>query len=692
MFPSLSSSMRMLALPLLLCGALVAQPDVIVGDITGPSNYSTDPGYDAFSLGTTSCNIGTSNLTWISSTNQHPVIGGNLYKYDSANNGRFTMVGMSWLKHGFGALQQNLCGSCSGSGNFQALGVGCSDPYTSSRNGGQSPLGPRSQVNASTGFFPYPPANPSWSGNTDRRLKVPTTLLDTGSVYVAEAQYIQPEDAGADNDDNNASYRLASMSGGPANYSLSFSGPTVREQPAINAWAALDPGVVVDTQQIAGADGGLVSLGVKRIDNGNGTFHFEVCLHNLNAHDALSGVAFNFASGVTISNQGFHAPEWHSNETYNNNAWLDTTTSTSAVWMVDGSPASAANMIRWGTSFSFWFDATDSDILSVSVDLDSGGSISFGPPPFPTEAWETNDAAASLAIDGNSANDPFVGPIQVSLATGVQYGVDMGGASGLPFELYLTGVGAVPSFYVSADDEIVNLNVFDPSFFGLFGGAGNMPAGGNLNFQFNLPSAAFYAGQVWSVTPASVEGFSLSAATELDVMPLPRVVVECNGGNSYTANPDGFWRVTHTGTTPANITSVVLSFAGATGPANGVYFDTDQGMPSGSGSFNQGQTYEQNSDVTCGLDYSVSAPYPGSGWIGSSFVSGASLNTVEFRFTGGQFNGNTFRFNADTDPGTQGSQDHIGMNVTVTMSNGDVLTGVLGADPTNPNRSVIELQ
>ena len=64
------SVLPVIALLLLASTSLIAQPDVIVGDITGPTNYTpnaADTGFDAFSLGTTSCNIGTSNLTWISS-------------------------------------------------------------------------------------------------------------------------------------------------------------------------------------------------------------------------------------------------------------------------------------------------------------------------------------------------------------------------------------------------------------------------------------------------------------------------------------------------------------------------------------------------------------------------------------------------------------------------------------------------
>ncbi|NRA97471.1 MAG: hypothetical protein HRU14_14840 [Planctomycetes bacterium] len=675
----------------LLCAPAYAQPDVIVGDVTGPSNYTGSGGYDAFSLGTTSCNIGTSPLTWISSTNQHPVIGGNLYRYDPSNGGRFTMVGMSWLKHGFFALQQSLCSSCSANPNGSALGVGCSDPYTSSRNGGQSSLGPRSEVNASTGIFLYPPSNPSWSGSTDRRLKVPVSQLDPSSTYVSEAQYIQWEDAGAGADDNNASYRMSSISGGPTNYSLAFTAPTVREQAAINAWAILDPGVVLQTVQVPGADGGQLQLGVKRTDNGDGTWHFETCLHNLNCHDGIGGVSFTFANGVAITNQGFHSPEWHSNEVYNNSGWNVSTTSDSAVWLV-GAGGANANVLRWSTAFSFWFDSDDPDLLGTNLDLHgSGGSIGLPAPPFPVEHWETNSPDAHLAIDGNATNDPFVGPIQVALASNVSHTASIGGTEGQPYELYLTNIDAVPSFYTSPGGEIVNLNLSHWSFVGFFG-TPLMPAGG-VNLGFYLPGTVSYTGQVWSADPTSLDGYSLSAATELSLTPQPRVVAESVGSHSYTADPDGFWRIAHNH--GANIGSVALSFQGATGAAAGVFFDTDQGMPSGSGNFSQGNTYEQGSQTACGLDFSVSSPNPGSGWVGSDGTGGANFNTVTFQFTGGLFNDQTFRFNADTDghgPVGNGGAGHAGMGVTVTFTTGAVVSGTLAADPSIPNRAFVAFQ
>src|SRR5262245_35970076 len=127
-------------------------PDVIVGDLIDVGNYTSLNGIEAFAIGTTSCNIGNMNVLWQANNNNHPVIGQSVYKL---KNGRFEQLGMSWLKHGFTALTDNLCGcGCSGQGG-SVLGVGCSDPYGSGLNGSQASLGPRWQVNAHTGVFTY---------------------------------------------------------------------------------------------------------------------------------------------------------------------------------------------------------------------------------------------------------------------------------------------------------------------------------------------------------------------------------------------------------------------------------------------------------------------------------------------------------------------------------------------------------
>ena len=122
----------------LLVSALTAQtagPDVIVGDLIDVANYGQVGGINAYAIGTTSCNIGTTPLQWVASTNQHPVIGQNLYR---VKNGRFEQIGISWLKHGFTALAQSLCATCQNPGTGSLLGVNCSDPYVASLNGSQT--------------------------------------------------------------------------------------------------------------------------------------------------------------------------------------------------------------------------------------------------------------------------------------------------------------------------------------------------------------------------------------------------------------------------------------------------------------------------------------------------------------------------------------------------------------------------
>ena len=453
--------------------------------------------------------------------------------------------------------------------------------------------------------------------------------------------------------------------------------------------AAIDPGVVIQSGVATTSGGGLFHVGVKRIDNGNGTYRFEYCVHNLNSHDSGGAFSVNFANGVAITNAGFHAPEWHSGSILDNNAWVVSTASNGVTFSVDQSFSQNpnSNALRWSTAFSFWFDSSDPNPLGASIDLYRvSGQVSFPAPPFPAEVWEVNSPDASLAVDGNGTNDPFVGPIQLGLASGTNHTATLGGTAGQPYQLYLQFTPAVPDYYTSADGETVNLNLGDPSFSPFFPGAPIMPAGG-LNVPFNATGTFFLAGQAYCANPTNIEGFSLSAAMELDVMPLPRVVVEVVGSNSYTADTNGFWRVHHNGTTPANITDVTFDLSPIA-----AYFDTDQGMPSGSGSFAAGQTYEQNTDVSTGLNYAVSSPNAGSGWIGTNNISGANYNTVEFQFTGGQFNGNSFLFNADTDPGTQTAGDHAGAAITVTLSNGDVLTGTLAVDPSSSNRVFVELQ
>lgn len=338
-------------------------PDVIVGAIPDVWKWGASGGIAAYSFGSTSCNIGNVQLDWVAGTNQHPVIPQNLYRL---KNGRFEQIGLSWVKHGFCALQQTLCGTCTpaGQGCISKLGLGCSDPYDANLNGQSGNLGPRSEVNASTGFFPYPFTSLPDGGTPSvlrRRVQVPNTELDPalnpGSVYYAEAQYVHPDDAEAGNDDNNASYRkvlVGSFTSGA--YNLSLNGATIQQLPAIFAWKDNDPQVTVFN--VDSPNDGRFYIAYRVTDNGNGTWHYEFAVQNLNSDRSAGSFSLQIPSGVTVTNVGFHDVNYHTGEVFSNVDWASSLSGGILSWATESHATNPnANAIRWSTLYNFRFDA-----------------------------------------------------------------------------------------------------------------------------------------------------------------------------------------------------------------------------------------------------------------------------------------------------------------------------------------------
>jgi hypothetical protein len=219
-------------------------PDVIVGEIQSsgsccPNSEGVSIGASAtvgsivaYGLGTSSCNVGDENVLWIDSSPYHPIIPQNMYRLETVNGAtRFEQIGQSWSKYAFTALTFYVCGAnptqspstCSGQGG-SVLGVGCSDPYTASRNATQSSAGPRYQCNPFTAVFPdnggsVRTAWPATTDATSRRIRVNTAdLAHPGALYFGECMYISRNDACFGNGKNNASYRR--FTGGPGTITL----------------------------------------------------------------------------------------------------------------------------------------------------------------------------------------------------------------------------------------------------------------------------------------------------------------------------------------------------------------------------------------------------------------------------------------------------------------------------------------
>ncbi|GAB5495209.1 MAG: hypothetical protein Phyf2KO_02890 [Phycisphaerales bacterium] len=360
-----------------IAGSVSAQgADVIAGDITGPTFWGGLNGVSAYSIGTISCNIGDVDLLWDDTTtdgtpaNLHPVMSQNMFRM---KDGRFEQIGQSWLKHAFFAIQgSGLCApTCDAAPNGDSLGPGCNDPYSSGLNGSQSGLGPKFEINAATGQYPWPFTGDGQTGNVIyKRIQVDNDdmnpSLNAGALYFGEGHYVTPDDAAAGNDNNNASYRQINVgnfqSGG---YDVDFTGSTMRGSPAIQAWQDFDGSVVLNSLDVP--NDGRFWVGYKVTDNGDGTWHYEYAIYNLNSDRAGGSFSVPVGSGVNVTNIGFHDVDYHSGEPYDNTDWTGSVVGNEVVWNspVDFNTDPNTNALRWGTLYNFRFDA---DAAPQSVD------------------------------------------------------------------------------------------------------------------------------------------------------------------------------------------------------------------------------------------------------------------------------------------------------------------------------------
>ncbi len=358
----------------------VAGPDVFVARLTDVAYYGATGNISAYAVGTDACNNGDLPVNWLSNVNQHPVIAQNFFRL---KNGRFEQIGQSWLKHGFSSTNSGTCGTCQQpAGGGTQLGVSCSDAYGAGLNGSQGLLGPRSQVNATTGVYPYPFTAPTYDPTIGRRLQVFTADIDpaqnSGALYFADCHYVTSDDAQwingalpAANGLNNATYQQILIPSTTATPSLT--GTEHRMMPGIQAWKDQDPTVQLATAEYV--DTSLVATGVrarflvagKATDNGNGTWHYEYAVYNLNADRNGGSFSVPIPAGVGVANIGFHGVFAHSGEPFPNTAtnadnWAGSVSSGAITWSAPepfvGPNGDNANALRWGTMYNFRFDAS----------------------------------------------------------------------------------------------------------------------------------------------------------------------------------------------------------------------------------------------------------------------------------------------------------------------------------------------
>src|SRR4051812_37189333 len=355
-------------------------PDIIVGDLSamvqGDPSSGTQVG---LGIGTTSCNNGDQPVHFFAIPNtDHSVICMNLYRMSGGpnNNARFEQIGESWVKHTFGADQDDECNfGCIPWPDSTQLGVGCSDPYGAAQNAGYTLLGGRAWVNPFTGAFPSNAR--SHTGHvhtaTSHRVLVAKSDLDTtqntGATYYAEAQYDTPQEyawcqahPGQCNMYNNASYRQFSVAG-TTFFTFIPVGATVPMTPATDAWTG-STSVLVEPEP--GVDGR--AFVVYKVTNPSaGVWHYEYAIHNQNLDRSIQTFTVPLGKGVNISNIGFHFPPNHpgfpndgtvGNTGFSNDPWLPDQMASALTWTCESLAQNPnANAIRFGTLYNFRFDA-----------------------------------------------------------------------------------------------------------------------------------------------------------------------------------------------------------------------------------------------------------------------------------------------------------------------------------------------
>jgi hypothetical protein len=433
-------------------------PDVIVGDLHNVASWSSGAAAtpiggaptSAFSVGTTSCNIGDVELNWFDNSNQKPVIGQNMYRL---KDGRFEQIGLSWLKHGFYALAENVCGQCQtpNPNNGTHLGINCSDPYSASLNGDQGNIGPRFEVNAFTGFYPWPyTLTPFIANNGATTINENTTLagrinvlqsdldpaLNVGAEYYVEGHYVTPDDAASGNGKNNASYRRINVTQtSPTSYTIGLTASTVRTKPAIWAWQASDPSVSIQNVDVPGE--GRFVVGYRASSLGGGQYRHEYAVFNINSDRAGGSFEVALDAGVVASNASFKDVKYHSGEPQVDTDWAVTNNAGSAInWACTTAPAaSSGNALRWSTLFNFGFEANSAWLPNVTVGLWKTGS----PSSVSAVLCKQTGLPQTASGGGYSQSSVTYDFLDAVGGTSAVSGDDVGAVVPLPFTFYFYG-------------------------------------------------------------------------------------------------------------------------------------------------------------------------------------------------------------------------------------------------------------
>lgn len=336
-----------------------------VQDIPSTAGFAIVGGERAYSTGAVWCNLGDVQLSWNGTNAAHTISVHNLMRIE---HGAIRHLGASWVSHQFCALQTAICSSCipAGAGCPPALGIGCSTTSTASSLANQPQMSRRSDVNASTGSFPFPFSVGSPSGPLERRCRVATSEVDPalhpGATFVMELVSIHPSEGDPNARCATRDLHPASMLGTPLPL-----GPTAAGSTAIERWAALEPTVTLRVIDLPGD--GRVQVGCNVIEESDGSYRYEYAIANIDSHESIGSFAVPLPAGATVIATSSHLPAPHSGEVTSGEPWSIAITPDAVRHATEPFASNPnANAIRWATLGSITL-VTDRPPVEGSVEL-----------------------------------------------------------------------------------------------------------------------------------------------------------------------------------------------------------------------------------------------------------------------------------------------------------------------------------
>ena len=356
-----------LALPAAAQSNSIPGLDVSMGILGGMAYFGRiggafPNGTNGFAMSTTSCNLGTVNVPWLSPMQEnHPTIAFMIVREE---NGRLEQISdASYVKHGFFALSNSQCTPCQNPSGGSFLGVGCSDTYSTGNNGDNYYLGPPQEINPWLGTWTAqcshfdrgepavaPPANcdgirslsssqASALGPVGHRVRVTDADLNhPQAIYWYQGQYVVRSEPEANRDNNLASKRLTPTWNG-SSWSPSTSGSQLQGS-VLKRWTN-----ATVTSGKNGNDDGLFYVGSVVTNVAPGTWHYEYGVHNRDNLRGGGALRIPIPAGALVSNLGFRDIDGGGA-----NDWSVQVLGNEIVW------STGSNPLQWNQIFNFWFD------------------------------------------------------------------------------------------------------------------------------------------------------------------------------------------------------------------------------------------------------------------------------------------------------------------------------------------------